>query len=300
MRGRAELSRGMPDRQLQYCAVQHSVRKSGMSASTLPARPGGRHPCRKPPRPADPERADGVRVHFHRHLPAGPAHAGRAFQAEDGWVQMTLSGFLVGFSLGQLLWGPIGDRYGPSRPGGGRRGVVRDRLGRLRAVRHHRADGGVAHGAGGRRMRRAGARPRHGAGPVCAGAVGADVVHPHAGHGGGAAARPNPRRPDPHRRILAGDLLGVGGDGRAGLDRPAGPAGNPANAAPHVPTAGRGAGRLRGAAPATPLPGLCGLRRLLLRRHLCLPRGHAVRLHRLLPRAAPGLRAAVSASTSPA
>ncbi len=49
------------------------------------------------------------------YLPALPA-LGRAFRTDPAHVQMTLSGFLVGFSLGQLLWGPIGDRYGRRGP----------------------------------------------------------------------------------------------------------------------------------------------------------------------------------------
>ncbi|MBF9232164.1 Bcr/CflA family multidrug efflux MFS transporter [Microvirga sp. BT350] len=49
------------------------------------------------------------------YLPAFPALA-TAFHTDPGQVQMTLSGFLVGFSLGQLFWGPIGDRYGRRIP----------------------------------------------------------------------------------------------------------------------------------------------------------------------------------------
>ncbi len=49
------------------------------------------------------------------YLPALPA-LGATFHTEAGRVQMTLSGFLVGFSLGQLLWGPISDRYGRRMP----------------------------------------------------------------------------------------------------------------------------------------------------------------------------------------
>jgi DHA1 family bicyclomycin/chloramphenicol resistance-like MFS transporter len=49
------------------------------------------------------------------YLPALPA-LGRAFHADSGQIQLTLSGFLVGFSLGQLLWGPISDRYGRRIP----------------------------------------------------------------------------------------------------------------------------------------------------------------------------------------
>ena len=49
------------------------------------------------------------------YLPALPA-LGVAFGMGAGRVQLTLSSFLVGFSLGQLLWGPIGDRYGRRVP----------------------------------------------------------------------------------------------------------------------------------------------------------------------------------------
>ena len=49
------------------------------------------------------------------YLPALPALS-LAFHTDAGGVQITLSGFLVGFSLGQLLWGPVGDRYGRRIP----------------------------------------------------------------------------------------------------------------------------------------------------------------------------------------
>jgi MFS family permease len=35
---------------------------------------------------------------------------GRALRADAGMVEWTISGYLIGFSLDQLLWGPIGDR----------------------------------------------------------------------------------------------------------------------------------------------------------------------------------------------
>jgi MFS transporter, DHA1 family, multidrug resistance protein len=35
---------------------------------------------------------------------------GRALRADAGMVEWTISGYLIGFSLSQLLWGPIGDR----------------------------------------------------------------------------------------------------------------------------------------------------------------------------------------------
>jgi DHA1 family bicyclomycin/chloramphenicol resistance-like MFS transporter len=49
------------------------------------------------------------------YLPAMPA-MGRELNVETGSIELTVSGFLIGFSLGQLLWGPIGDRYGRRMP----------------------------------------------------------------------------------------------------------------------------------------------------------------------------------------
>jgi DHA1 family bicyclomycin/chloramphenicol resistance-like MFS transporter len=44
-------------------------------------------------------------------LPAIPTIA-RALRAEVGTVELTISSYLIGFSLGQLVWGPISDRHG--------------------------------------------------------------------------------------------------------------------------------------------------------------------------------------------
>jgi MFS transporter, DHA1 family, multidrug resistance protein len=49
------------------------------------------------------------------YLPAIPA-MGRALRGSGGSVEWTISGYLIGFSLGQLFWGPIGDRYGCRLP----------------------------------------------------------------------------------------------------------------------------------------------------------------------------------------
>jgi DHA1 family bicyclomycin/chloramphenicol resistance-like MFS transporter len=49
------------------------------------------------------------------YLPALPSMAG-ALGADGGTMELTISGYLVGFSLGQLLWGPLGDRYGRRSP----------------------------------------------------------------------------------------------------------------------------------------------------------------------------------------
>jgi DHA1 family bicyclomycin/chloramphenicol resistance-like MFS transporter len=48
-------------------------------------------------------------------LPAIPAMA-TALRADAGTIELTISSYLIGFSLGQLLWGPISDRYGRRRP----------------------------------------------------------------------------------------------------------------------------------------------------------------------------------------
>lgn len=49
------------------------------------------------------------------YLPAMPTMA-RALHAGNGMVEWTVSGYLVGFSLGQLFWGPVSDRYGRRLP----------------------------------------------------------------------------------------------------------------------------------------------------------------------------------------
>jgi DHA1 family bicyclomycin/chloramphenicol resistance-like MFS transporter len=49
------------------------------------------------------------------YLPAMPA-MGLALHAGAGPIAFTVSGYLIGFSLGQLFWGPISDRYGRRLP----------------------------------------------------------------------------------------------------------------------------------------------------------------------------------------
>ncbi|HET6609333.1 MAG TPA: multidrug effflux MFS transporter [Rhodopila sp.] len=49
------------------------------------------------------------------YLPALPTMAA-SLHASAGNVEFTISGYLIGFSLGQLLWGPIGDRHGRRGP----------------------------------------------------------------------------------------------------------------------------------------------------------------------------------------
>lgn len=49
------------------------------------------------------------------YLPAMPA-MGQTLGADAGMVELTVSGYLIGFSLGQLLWGPVSDRFGRRLP----------------------------------------------------------------------------------------------------------------------------------------------------------------------------------------
>lgn len=49
------------------------------------------------------------------YLPALPVIS-RALHTTSASIEFTFSAFLVGFSLGQLLWGPLSDRYGRRKP----------------------------------------------------------------------------------------------------------------------------------------------------------------------------------------
>src|SRR3954454_8666878 len=53
------------------------------------------------------------------YLPAMPA-MGQSLGASPGMVEWTVSGYLIGFSVGQLLWGPGGGRLCWRLPGGSR------------------------------------------------------------------------------------------------------------------------------------------------------------------------------------
>ena len=49
------------------------------------------------------------------YLPALPAMA-QSLHAEHGAVEFTISSYLIGFSLGQLVWGTVSDRFGRRLP----------------------------------------------------------------------------------------------------------------------------------------------------------------------------------------
>jgi MFS family permease len=59
------------------------------------------------------------------YLPAVPAMS-RSLHADAGMVEFTISGYLIGFSLWQLLWGPISRSVWPPYIRGHRPGPVRD------------------------------------------------------------------------------------------------------------------------------------------------------------------------------
>ncbi len=49
------------------------------------------------------------------YLPALPTIA-RGLHSGQGPLNLTLSGFMIGFAVGQLFWGPVGDRFGRKVP----------------------------------------------------------------------------------------------------------------------------------------------------------------------------------------
>ncbi len=49
------------------------------------------------------------------YLPALPTIA-RALHTRQGPLNLTLSAFMIGFAVGQLVWGPVGDRFGRKGP----------------------------------------------------------------------------------------------------------------------------------------------------------------------------------------
>ncbi|MBB6244927.1 Bcr/CflA family multidrug efflux MFS transporter [Rhodanobacter sp. MP1X3] len=49
------------------------------------------------------------------YLPAMPVMR-EALHADKGAIELTISGYLIGFSFGQLVWGPVSDRYGRRWP----------------------------------------------------------------------------------------------------------------------------------------------------------------------------------------
>lgn len=78
------------------------------------------------------------------YLPAMPVMADEL----HGNAELTVTGFLVGFAIAQLVWGPVSDRIGLLYAAVYRHGVVCDWFDRLRNVANHGA-GGVLAGVSG-------------------------------------------------------------------------------------------------------------------------------------------------------
>ena len=95
------------------------------------------------------------------YLPAMPAMR-HALHSGPGVIELTVSGHLIVFSLGQLVWGPIGGPLRQTHANRGGHGPVRDRLGGLRDLRQRLAIDRLAGSAIGGGVRRRGARSRHG------------------------------------------------------------------------------------------------------------------------------------------
>src|SRR2546422_2039109 len=102
------------------------------NSTTIPLFPGDAAECATVVGSSEPARAEAVRygwrvlgilsalmgfasISTDLYLPAMPEMS-RALGASSGMVEWTISGYLIGFSLGQLLWGPIGDRMGRRLP----------------------------------------------------------------------------------------------------------------------------------------------------------------------------------------
>jgi len=49
------------------------------------------------------------------YLPAMPSMS-VSLGAHEGEIQLSIPSYLLGFSIGQLFWGPLGDRFGRRRP----------------------------------------------------------------------------------------------------------------------------------------------------------------------------------------
>ena len=192
------------------------------------------------------------------YLPAMPTMAAE-LGAGEGTLQWTISGYLAGFALGQLFWGPLSDRYG-RRSGGPRRPGLRDRLGWMRPLDRRGADRRMACSASARRQCRGRLGPRNGARPLRSRRSGEAAFHADDRDGRCSAARTDCWSPDPAACLVAGDLLD------AGRDRPADGGGDSHSAGDLA----RQQARHRRARPGArrvcrPLrqPGLCRLRRTI-------------------------------------
>ena len=97
-----------------------NLQMNDAAAAILPRHTPGKHPG-----PEEPLRARLLivlslllafaSISTDLYLPALPAMAA-ALGASQGALELTISGYLLGFSIGQLFWGPISDRFGRRWP----------------------------------------------------------------------------------------------------------------------------------------------------------------------------------------
>ena len=127
------------------------------------------------------------------YLPSFP-DIGRLLGASPATVQLTLSLYMVAYAVGQIVYGPLSDRFG-------RLPVLRFALGdllrglaRLRARAEHRDAARGARAAGARLIRRDRARARDRARPLFRRARGPRIVADGRHHGARAGRRADDRR----------------------------------------------------------------------------------------------------------
>jgi MFS family permease len=100
------------------------------------------------------------------YLPALPEIA-RDLGIEVGAVQLTLSIFMIGVSVGQAIYGPIADRWGTARPVAGGDGGFHRGGGGVRGRTVAAGAVGVAAGDGAGRIGEHGEPAGGGAGQIC-------------------------------------------------------------------------------------------------------------------------------------
>ena len=190
-------------------------------------------------------------------------------------IQLTLTLYLVGVALAQLVYGPLSDRYG-------RKPLLLGRAGDLPGRQRRRGAGALggladrgAGAAGGRQLRRPRARPRHDPRqlPARQAAGGARLCQHR--HGGGADAVADHRQPAARAFRLARHHAVLPGLRPAAAAGGAGEAAGDAGAAGAAAGAGRHARRLPDAAAHPGLPRLLRHHRLRHLDVLLLRRGRA-------------------------
>jgi DHA1 family bicyclomycin/chloramphenicol resistance-like MFS transporter len=148
------------------------------------------------------------------YLPALPAMA-RDLGASVAETQLTLSVFLIGFAVGQFVYGPVSDKIGrkPVLLAGLALFAVSSVACAARAK--HRDPGRDPFRAGAGRRWADRARARHGPGPLRGPARRPRIVPHGLDHGAGSRDRPFARRRSLRSRRLAGDFGVIAGLGLA-------------------------------------------------------------------------------------